>query len=80
MTIPDLITTKQTLSQLDIVIKAYYDKYFHQEGSMYYSDWNFSEGDKIAIHYGYLDSLDEWECGIYYRSFSEIIKFANELL
>ena len=80
MTIQDLINTKQTLSQLDIVIRAYYDKYLHQEWCKYYDNWDFSEGDRIAIHYGYLDSLDEWEHGVYYRSFSEIIKFANELL
>lgn len=80
MIVQDLIITKQTLSQLDIVIKAYYDKYLHQEGGMYYSDWDFSEDNKIAINYRYLDSLDEWEYGVYYRSFSEIIKFANELL
>jgi hypothetical protein len=80
MIVQDLINIKQTLSQLDIVIKAYYDKYLHQEGGRYYSDWNFSEDDKIAINYNYLDPLDEWECGVYYISFSEVIKFANELL
>ena len=80
MIVQDLITTKQTLSQLDIVIRAYYDKYLHQEWGKYYDNWDFSEEDKIAINYRYLDYLDGWESGIHYISFSEVIKFANELL